>query len=83
MGSLKINCDIISMKEKTDFLQLCKQEAQQTTTSPKVEPMEAEKKDKMRTRPRSAHYIRGPPLSKPQVAQVSCGAMPTLTVASC
>lgn len=71
------------MKEKNDFLQLCKKEPQQTTTSHKVEPMEAEKKDKMRTRPLSAHYMRGPPLSKPQVAQVSCGATPTLRVASC
>lgn len=69
---------MISRKEKTsENLHLCEQGPERATTSPKAEPMDTEEKDEIRTRPLPARYIRGPPLSKPQGAKVSCEATPT------
>lgn len=63
-------------QKTSEILQLCEQDPERATTSPKAEPMETEEKD-MRTRPVPACHIRGPPPSKPQGAKVSCEATPT------
>lgn len=69
------------MKKTSENLQLCEQGPERPATSPKAEPMDTEK-DEMRTRPVPARYIRGPPLSKPQGAEVSCEATPTNSYSS-
>lgn len=63
---------MIHVKENPNWNPLCQQEPQRIRTSPKFEAMEVDEKDeKMKTKPVPACYIRGPPLSQPQVAQVS------------